>query len=102
MLSELLFFFTRIFSLILRGHISTHFFGVRVVMNETHLSVFHSVSERAHGKRSRNSVSSAGSLCFQFFFLSQARDFTTFTLHDLTHFYVERATINYHSCFHSR
>ncbi len=26
------------------------------------------------------------------FFLSQARDFTTFTLHDLTDFYVERAT----------
>ncbi len=63
-------------------------------MNETHLSVFHSVSERAHGKRSRNSVSSAARYAFNLFFLSQARDFTTFTLHDLTNFNVERATIN--------
>ncbi len=40
---------------------------------------------------------------FNSFFLSRARDFTTFTLHDLTDFYIERAThritINYHSCF---
>ncbi len=33
-----------------------------------------------------------GLLCFQPIFLSRARDFTTFTLHDLTDFYVERAT----------
>ncbi len=28
---------------------------------------------------------------FNSFFLSRARDFTTFTLHDLTDFYIERA-----------
>ncbi len=31
--------------------------GVRVVMNETPLSVFHSVSNRTRRKRTRNSVS---------------------------------------------
>ncbi len=48
-----------------------------------------------------------GSVHFQQFFLCfffQARDSITFTLHDLTDFYVERVTahhitINYHSCF---
>ncbi len=54
-------------------------------MNETHLSMFHSVSNR-----SRNSVSSVARYLFVFLF--RARDFTTFTLHDLTDFYVERAT----------
>ncbi len=44
---------------------------------------------------------------FFFFFLSRARDCTTFTLHDLTDFYVERVTAhrikrNEHSCFHNR
>ncbi len=34
------------------------------VMNETHLFVFHSVSNRARGKRSRNSVSSAARYAF--------------------------------------
>ncbi len=43
------------------------------------------------------------SVCF---FFSPARDCTTFTLHDLTEFYVERVTvhrikINDHSCFHN-
>ncbi len=76
-------------------------------MNETHLSVFHSVSNRACGKHSRNSVSSAARYAFNSLFKSRARDFTTFTLHDLTDFYVERATahhikINDHSCFHNR
>ncbi len=63
-----------------------------MVMNETHLSVFHSVSKCAHRKRSRNIVSSAARYTFNSFFLSRARDFTTFTLHNLTDFYVERAT----------
>ncbi len=54
-------------------------------MDETHLSVFHSVSNRARGKR----------------------DWTSFTLHDLTDFYVESVTahrikINDHSCFQNR
>ncbi len=31
----------------------------------------------------------------QFFFLSHARDYTTFTLHDLTDFYVERVTAHH-------
>ncbi len=47
-----------------------------------------------------------GSLCFQLVVLVSSRDFTTSTLHDLTDFYVERATAlhynKYHSCFHSR
>ncbi len=42
--------------------------GVRVVMNETHLSMFHSVLNRARGKRSRNSVSSAASYAFNSLF----------------------------------
>ncbi len=75
-------------------------------MDETHLSVFHSALNRAHGTHSRNSISS---ICFQlvFFFLSHARDCTTFTLHDLTDVYVERVTAHRikiidHSCFHNR
>ncbi len=31
------------------------------------------------------------------FFLSRARDFTTFTLHDLTIFYVEMATVPHYN-----
>ncbi len=64
-------------------------------MNKMHLSIFHSVSNRARGKRLRNGVSYAARYAFKFqfiFFLSRARDFTTYTLHDLTDFYVERAT----------
>ncbi len=37
-------------------------------MDEMHLSVFHSVSNRAHGKRSRNSISSAARISSRFFF----------------------------------
>ncbi len=37
-------------------------------MDETHLSVFHSVSNRARGKRSRNSISSAARISPRFFF----------------------------------
>ncbi len=76
-------------------------------MDETHLSVFHSVSNRAHGKLSRNSLFRC-SVRFQlvFVFFPQTRDCTTFTLHDLTDFYVERVTAhrikrNDHSCFHN-
>ncbi len=48
-----------------------------------------------------------GTLLSTRFFLSRARHFTTFTLHDLTNFYVERVTahrikINDRSCFHNR
>ncbi len=31
-----------------------------------------------------------GSVCFQLVFFSRARDYTIFTLHDLTDFYLER------------
>ncbi len=72
-------------------------------MEETHLSVFHSVSNRAHG-RPRKSISSVR---FQLVFFVRARDCMTFTLHDLADFYVESVTahcikINDHSCFHNR
>ncbi len=71
-------------------------------MNETHLSVFHYVSNHARRKRSRNTARYAfNSVCS-----SWARDFTTFTLHDLTDFYVERATAPHFNklafMFHSR
>ncbi len=42
--------------------------GWRMRMDETHLSVFHSVSNRARGKRSRNSISSAARISSRFFF----------------------------------
>ncbi len=42
-------------------------------MNETHLSVFHSVSNRARGKRLRNSVSSAARYAFNSFFLVSSK-----------------------------
>ncbi len=38
-------------------------------MDETHLSVFHSVSNRARGERSRNSISSAARISSRFFLL---------------------------------
>ncbi len=40
----------------------------RMRMDETHLSVFHSVSNCARGKRSRNSISSAARISSRFFF----------------------------------
>ncbi len=61
--------------------------GIRVVMNETHLSVFYSVSKHA-----RETVSLPRLVMLSTFFSSRVRDFTTFTLHDLTDFYVEMAT----------
>ncbi len=72
-------------------------------MDETHLSVFHSVSNRARGRRSRNSISSRYALNSFFFFFFQTRDYTTFTLQD---FYIESVTahrikINDHSCIHN-
>ncbi len=65
-------------------------------MDETHLSMFHSVSNRA-----RETVSLCGTLSTHFFFLKQ-EDCTTFTLQD---FYIESVTAhrikrNDRSCFH--
>ncbi len=42
-------------------------------MDETHLPVFHSVSNHARGKRSRNSISSAARVSSIFFFLSKSK-----------------------------
>ncbi len=69
-------------------------------MDETHLSVFHSVSNRARRRRSRNSISSRyalNSFFFFFFFLKQE------TVQD---FYIKSVTAhvikrNDHSCFHN-
>ncbi len=63
-------------------------------MIETHLSIFYSFSNHVRGKRSRNSVSllRLAMLSTSFLVSRDSRDFTTFTLHDLTDFYVERAT----------
>ncbi len=68
--------------------------------DETHLSVFHSVSNR-------NSISSSARNAFNSVFFGLMQDCTTFTLHDLTDFYVERETAhriksNDRSCFHDR
>ncbi len=52
-------------------------------------SVFHFVSNRAHGKCSRNSISSAAWNALKKKKFVRARDCATFTLHDLTDFYVE-------------
>ncbi len=75
-------------------------------MDETHLSVFYSVSNRARGKRSRSSISSAARISSRFVFL-RARDWSTFTLHDLADLYVESMTAHHikrndHSCFQNR
>ncbi len=43
----------------------------------------------------RNSISSAARYTFNSFVLSRARDCTTFTLHDLIDFYIERATAHH-------
>ncbi len=68
-------------------------------MDETHLSMFHSVSNSARGRRLRNSISSRYAFNSFFFFY----DCTIFTLQD---FYIESVTAhrikrNYHSCFHN-
>ncbi len=68
-------------------------------MDAMHLSVFHSVSQKAL-------ISSAAPYAFNSFFFSRARDCTIFTLHSLTDFYIERVTahrikIYDHSCFHN-
>ncbi len=55
---------------------------VRVVMNELMKCI---LAESARETEAARRV-------FNTFFLSRARDFTTFTLHDVTDFYVERAT----------
>ncbi len=57
---------------VLRKTVLTRGVGVRSSgyerMNETHLSVFHSALNHAHGKRSRNSVSSAARYTFNSLF----------------------------------
>ncbi len=63
-------------------------------IDETHLSVFHSVSDCARGRCSRSSI-------------VRARDWATFTLHDLADLYVESVTAHHikrndHSCFQNR
>ncbi len=49
--------------------------GVRVVMNETHLSVFHSALNHARGKRSRNRISSVARYAFNLFFFVSSKRF---------------------------
>ncbi len=76
-------------------------------MDATHLSVFHSISNCARGKRSSFPRFRALSTKKNF----RARDCMIFTLHDLTDFYIERVNvervtahrikINDHSCFHN-
>ncbi len=61
-------------------------------LDEMHLSVFHSISNHAHGKRSRNSISFLAGYAFNLLFLVRVRDYTTFKSHDLAVFYVERVT----------
>ncbi len=79
-------------------------------MDETHLSLLPSVSNRARGKLSRNSISSVAryTLSTQLLFFSLkpwSKDGMTFMLHDCTDFYVEVTAlcikVNYHSCFHN-
>ncbi len=62
-----------------------------MVMNEMHLSVFHSVSYRASLKALEKQCL-RGSLCFQLVVLGSSKRFYDIQLHDLTDFYVERAT----------
>ncbi len=65
-------------------------------------------SNLAESARETVSVPWLGTLSTVFFCLEPwSKDCMTFTLHDLTDFYVERVTaycikINYHSCFHNR
>ncbi len=71
-------------------------------MDEMHLSVFHSVSNRVCGRRSRNSISSAAYAFNSFFFFV----FFVSSLCQETAFYVERVTAhrikrNDHSCFYN-
>ncbi len=61
-------------------------------LDEMHLSVFHSISNHAHGKRLRNSISFLAGYAFNLLFLVRVRDYTTFKSHDLAVSYVERVT----------
>ncbi len=76
-------------------------------LDDMHLSVF-TPSRIALTGSARETVSlpRLGTLSTRFYY-SPARDCTTFTLHDLTDFYIERVTvqrikINDYSCFHKR
>ncbi len=65
-------------------------------MNETHLSVFH--SKLTESTRETVSLPWLAMLSTNFF-PSRLRDFTIFTLPDLTDFYVERVTVpHYNKC----
>ncbi len=55
--------------------------GVRVVMTETHLSVFHSVSNRARRKCSRNSISSTARYAFNMFFFFVSNTLRLYDIH---------------------
>ncbi len=66
--------------------------SVWVVMNEWMKRICLCFNPFESRSRARNSVSSAVRYAFNLFLKSRARDFTTFTLHDLTVFHVERAT----------
>ncbi len=48
--------------------------GMKEWMKLTHLSVFHSISNRAHEKRSRNSISSAAQDAFNTFFFCHEQE----------------------------
>ncbi len=61
-----------------------------VIIDETHLSAFHSISNRAHGKRLRNSISSVVHDFFFFFFMQETVRRSRYMIW-LT-FYVERVT----------
>ncbi len=71
-------------------------------------NAFVRVSLRLESRSQKASLPLLGMLstrCF-FVFFSQTRDCTTFTLHDLTDFYIERVTAHHikrndHSCFHN-
>ncbi len=73
-------------------------------MDATNVST--SVSLHLESRLRKAIISSSAPSAFNKFFFSQARECTTFPLHDLTDFYVERVTahhikINYHACFYN-
>ncbi len=76
-----------------------------VEIDEKHLSVFHSISNRACRKLLRNSISSETRCAFNSFFLSPARDVRIHVTW-FDRFYVDWVTahcikINDYSCFHN-
>ncbi len=61
-------------------------------IDETHLSTFHSISNSAQEKCSKNSISSPVRFVL---FIFHARDCTVFTLHNLTEFLHREGTANH-------